>query len=219
MDVEEAVTARRSVRAFLTDPVADELLRELVTSAARAPSGGNLQPWIVYVINGAAMDRLRRHLAASPPLEVPEYDVYPQPLGEPYRTNRFSLGEAMYATVGIPREDKEARLRQFARNADFFDAPAAMFCFLDRQMGPPQWSDCGMFLQTFMLLAVAHGLATCPQEYWAVRHQAIGDFVGAPPEQMLFCGVSIGYEDKAAPINALRSERMPTDRWARFISD
>lgn len=218
MNVDEAVKARRSVRAFRPDPVADDVLRELVALAARAPSGGNLQPWIIYLVNGSAMVRLRAHLATAPPLEVPEYDVYPQPLDEPYRTNRFSLGEAMYATVGIPREDKEARLRQFARNGDFFDAPAALFCFLDRQMGPPQWSDCGMFLQTFMLLAVSHGLATCPQEFWAVRHQAIADFVEAPPEQMLFCGMSIGYEDTEAPINSLRSERMPTDRWARFIT-
>ncbi|MTA10961.1 MAG: nitroreductase, partial [Actinobacteria bacterium] len=96
-------------------------------------------------------------------------------------------------------------------------APAALFCFVDRRMGPPQWSDLGMFLQTFMLLAVDRGLATCAQEYWSVRHGAIRSFVGAPEEEMLFCGMSIGRPDPDAPINTLRSERMPLDEWARFV--
>jgi nitroreductase len=123
----------------------------------------------------------------------------------------------MYATLGIARDDKQGRFQQFARNGDFFGAPAALFCFVDRQMGLPQWSDLGMFLQTFMLLAVERGLATCAQEYWSVRHGAIGSFVGAPDNEMLFCGMSIGYADPAAPVNALRSERMPLDQWARFV--
>ena len=217
MDVIEAVQARRSVRRFRPDPVDDAVLRTLVASAARAPSGGNVQPWRIYVVNGDAMARLRAHLAEQPPLEVPEYDIYPKGLTEPYRANRFQLGEQMYATVGIAREDKEGRMRQFAHNNDFFGAPAALFCFLDRQMGPPQWSDAGMYLQTFMLLAVEQGLATCPQEYWAVRHEAVRSFVGAPAQEMLFCGVSVGYEDSEAPINSLRSERMPLEQWATFL--
>jgi nitroreductase len=123
----------------------------------------------------------------------------------------------MYATLGIARDDKQGRFQQFARNGDFFGAPAALFCFIDRQMGPPQWSDLGMFLQTFMLLAIERGLATCAQEYWSVRHGAIASFVGAPENEMLFCGMSIGYADPAAPVNGLRSERMPLDQWARFV--
>ena len=153
----------------------------------------------------------------QPPIEAPEYDIYPKALTEPYRTNRFTVGEQMYALLGIPREDKPARLTQFARNGDFFGAPAALFCFVDRQMGPPQWSDLGMFLQTFMLLAVERGLATCAQEYWSVRHQAIASFVDAPDDEMLFCGVSIGHADPEAPVNALRTDRMPLEQWARFV--
>lgn len=217
MDVEQAVLARRSIRQFRPDPVPDEALAELLALASRAPSGGNVQPWRLYVVNGGSMQRLRDHLADSPALELPEYDIYPQPLWEPYRSNRFALGEQMYAAVGIPREDKEGRLRQFAHNGDFFGAPAAIFCFIDRGMGPPQWSDCGMFLQTFMLLATAAGLGTCAQEYWSVRHGAVAGFVGAPPEEMLFCGVSIGYADEAAPINSVRSERMAIGDWVRFV--
>ena len=217
MDVTTAIHARISARDFLADPVADATLRQLLVDASYAPSGGNLQPWRIYVVNGESMARLREYLPTQPPLEAGEYDIYPKALTEPYRTNRFTIGEQMYATLGIARDDKQGRFQQFARNGDFFGAPAALFCFIDRQMGPPQWSDLGMFLQTFMLLAVERGLATCAQEYWSVRHGAIASFVGAPENEMLFCGMSIGYADPAAPVNSLRSERMPLDQWARFV--
>lgn len=217
MDVVTAVHRRASIREFLPDPIDDADLRALLEDAARAPSGGNLQPWRIYVVNGASMARLREFLPTRPPLEPTEYDIYPSGLTEPYRTNRFALGEQMYALLGIPREDKEARLRQFAKNNDFFGAPAALFCFVDRQMGPPQWSDLGMFLQTLMLLAVERGLDTCAQEYWSVRHGAIREFVGAPGNEMLFCGMAIGRADRSAPVNTLRSMRMPLEQWAQFV--
>jgi nitroreductase len=217
MDVTEAVQRRISVRQFTSEPVDDEVLRALVSDASRAPSGGNLQPWRIYVVNGASMDRLRSYLPTQPRIDDLEYDIYPQPLGEPYRTNRFTIGEQMYATLGIAREDKEGRRRQFAHNDDFFGAPAALFCFVDRGMGKPQWSDLGMYLQTFMLLAVERGLGTCAQEYWSVRNKAIRSFVGAPEHEVLFCGMSIGHVDAEAPINRLRSERMPFDDFVRFV--
>ena len=217
MNVVDAVNARLSVRQFLSTPVSDDQLRSLLADASRSPSGGNVQPWRIYVVNGDSLTRMREFLITQPPVEAPEYDVYPKSITEPYRTNRFTIGEQMYATLGIAREDKPGRLRQFAHNNDFFSAPAAMFCFIDRQMGPPQWSDLGMFLQTFMLLAVENGLATCAQEYWSSRHQAVSMFVGAPENEMLFCGMAIGYADTSAPINSLRAERMPVDEWARFI--
>lgn len=217
MDVTDAVHRRSSIREFMPTPVGDDELRALLADASRAPSGGNLQPWRVYVVNGPSMARLREYLATQPPLEPTEYDIYPSELVEPYRTNRFTVGEQMYALLGIERDDKVGRFAQFARNADFFGAPAAVFCFVDRRMGPPQWSDLGMFLQTLMLLAVERGLATCAQEYWSVRHGAIRSFVGAPDEEMLFCGVSIGHADPDAVINSLRSERMPVEEWARFV--
>jgi nitroreductase len=216
MNVTEAVHLRKSVRQFLSTPVSDETLKKLLSDASRAPSGGNVQPWRIYVVNGESMTRLRAHLATQPPMDAPEYEIYPAGLTEPYRTNRFTIGEQMYATLGIAREDKEGRRRQFAHNNDFFGAPAALFCYVDRQMGLPQWSDLGMFLQTFMLLAVEAGLATCAQEYWSVRHQAVTSFVGAPENEMLFCGMAIGHADESAPINSLVSERMPLDDWARF---
>lgn len=217
MDVSRAVHARISTRAFLPDPVEDEVLRALLVDASFAPSGGNVQPWRVYVVNGETMEKFREFLPTQAPIDTPEYDIYPANLWEPYRTNRFTIGEQMYATLGIGRDDRDGRIRQFAHNGDFFGAPAALFCFIDRKMGPPQWSDLGMFLQTFMLLAIERGLATCAQEYWSVRHAAVRAFVGAPEDEMLFCGISIGHADPDAPVNSLRSERMPLEQWARFV--
>lgn len=216
MLVSEAVARRKSIRQFTTEPVSDETLRRLLELAARAPSGGNVQPWRIYVVNGDGMTRFRRFIAERP-IEPGEYDIYPADLWEPYRTNRFALGEQMYATLGIGREDKAGRFEQFAKNADFFGAPAALFCYIDRGMGKPQWSDLGMFLQTFMLLAQEAGLDTCPQEYWSVRHGAVTEFVGAPDNEMLFCGMAIGHADPDAPVNSLVSERMPLEQWATFV--
>lgn len=217
MNVSEAVDKRMSVRKFRPDPVSDETLRSLLADASRAPSGGNLQPWRVYVVNGDSMTRLREFLLTQPPMDAPEYDMYPKGMTEPYKSNVFRIGEMMYATIGVAREDKEARRAQFGQNNDFFGAPASIFMFLDRQMNQPQWSDAGMFLQTFMLLAVERGLGTCPQEYWSIRHKAISTFVGAPENEMLFCGVAIGHVDETAPINTLRSERMPLEQWTTFV--
>ena len=216
MNVSEAVARRSSIRQYLSDPIDDDTLRDLLAAAARAPSGGNVQPWRIYVLNGEAMDRFRSFMNGREITDI-EYDIYPAHLWEPYRTNRFALGEQMYATIGIEREDKAGRLAQFAKNLDFFGAPAAIFCFIDRIMGPPQWSDLGMFLQTFMLLAQEAGLDTCPQEAWAVYEQAVSEFVGAPPEQRIFCGVAIGHADPDAPINTLATDREPLEVFARFV--
>jgi nitroreductase len=216
MNVTDAVWARKSVRAFLPDPVDDDTIARLLTTAARAPSGGNVQPWRIYVVNGDSMTRFLDFLR-NRPIEAPAYDIYPSPLGEPYRTSRFKVGEDMYATLDIERDDKAGRLAQFAKNMQFFGAPAAIFCFIDRIMGPPQWSDLGMFLQTFMLLATEAGLDTCPQEAWAVYERAVSEFVGAPPEQRIFCGVAIGHADPDAPINTLTTEREPLEVFARWV--
>jgi nitroreductase len=216
MDVTEAVNRRKSVRAFLPDPVRDESLRELLIKSSRAPSGGNVQPWRIYVVNGESMTRLRDFLSTRPP-GMPAYDIYPPSLNEPYRTSRYLLGEQMYAAIGVGRDDKEGRFAQFAKNLDFFGAPAAIFCFIERHMGPPQWSDLGMFLQTFMLLAQEAGLDTCPQEAWAVHEAAVSEFVGAPEEQRIFCGVAIGHADTDHPINTVQSEREPFDVFAKFV--
>lgn len=216
MDVRDAVAKRKSVRAFLRTPVDDTTIADLLERSARAPSGGNVQPWRIYVVGSDTMPAFLEFLDGRE-LEPSGYDIYPPKLWEPYRTNRFALGEQMYALLDIPREDKEARLMRMAENYRFFGAPAAFFCFIDENMGPPQWSDLGMFLQTFMLLAVEAGLETCPQEAWASYSDAVHEFVGAPEDEMLFCGMAIGHADWDHPVNALESDRMPLDQWARFL--
>jgi nitroreductase len=222
MNVTEAVARRSSIRAFRPDPVDSARLAGILRRAARAPSGGNLQPWHVWLVNKGGMARFRAMMApriAGGIVDSPEYPVYPDKLHEPYRSRRFRVGEAMYARLGIPREDKAARLRWFARNYDFFGAPAAAFVFVDRRMGAAQWSDLGEYLQTVMLLLVEAGLASCPQEAWVVHHAAVQEFLGAPPETMLFCGMAIGYPDPEAPVNALRTERAPPGEWLRVVEE
>ncbi len=215
MDVAEAVKRRMSVRAFRPDPVPGAVVRELLTLAAQAPSGGNLQPWRVYALSGQPLAEFKA-LVASSPMEAPEYDVYPANLWEPFRTRRYVCGEDLYASISIPREDRAARLRQLARNGAFFDAPVGLFFCLDRNLGPPQWSDLGMHMQTFMLLAVDKGLATCPQEYWARFPRTVAQFVGLPDDHMVFSGMALGYADEAAPINNWRTRRDPLEAWCEM---
>ena len=214
--VTDAVFARKSIRAFLDTPVSDEMIGELLDKAARAPSGGNVQPWRIYVVGSDTMPSFLEFIGGRPP-ETPEYEVYPPKLWDPYRTNRFELGEDMYALLEIERDDRAGRLARMAENFKLFGAPASIFCFIEKKMGPPQWSDLGMFLQTFMLLATEAGLDTCAQEAWSSYPDAVKEFVGAPEEEMLFCGVAIGHADLEAPVNALESKRMDRDQWVRFI--
>jgi nitroreductase len=220
MKVSEAIRSRLSVRAFLDKPVPGTVLRGVLGLAARAPSGGNLQPWRLYVLTGEALREfralMRERLAHDPAPDPPEYEIYPEKLWEPYRTQRFRVGEAMYELAGIPREDKPGRLRWFANNYDFFGAPVGLFCLIDRRMGPPQWSDLGMYLQSVMLLLREQGLASCPQECWSRYNRVVRDFLGSPAELMLFCGMAIGYADPAAAVNELVSERMALDDFASF---
>lgn len=217
MNVSDAVSQRKSIRNFLDTPIDNNQLQKLLELAARAPSGGNLQPWHVYVLNGQRMVDFQSHLDTNNAREQPAYDIYPANLGEPYRSRRFKVGEDMYALLGIPREDKPARFAHLARNFAFFGAPAGFFCYVDKTMGPPQWSDLGMFLQTFMLLAQEAGLATCAQEAWATRPEAVSSFVNAPREQMLFCGMAVGYANPEASVNNLVSDRGPFAEWGQFV--
>ncbi len=217
MNVTDAVLSRSSIRSFLNNPVSDELLRDLLEKSSRAASGGNLQPWKIFVINNSAMKNFLEFQKNWTDPETPAYDIYPSKLKEPYRTSRYELGEQMYELLGIGREDKDARIAQVMENFKFFGAPCAFFCFVDRQMGPPQWSDLGMFLQTFMLLAKEAGLDTCAQEAWSMKHDSVSKFVKADESDILFCGMSIGYRDDSAQVNSLRSERRPLKDWAKFL--
>jgi len=219
MKVSEALASRVSIRDFLPTPVPPETIRRVLAAASRAPSGGNLQPWHIDVVAGEKLDELRaivRERIGAGAQETIEYAVYPSPLVSPYRERRFECGEDMYGLVGIPREDKPARLRWFARNFEFFGAPLALFCSVHRDMGSPQWSDLGMFLQSVMLMLREEGLDSCPQECWSRYPETIGRFVGIPPERMLFAGMAIGYRNPEHPVNSLVTSRAPLEEFVRF---
>jgi nitroreductase len=214
MEVWEAIARRMSVRAFRPDPVPAATVREILEAAHRAPSGGNLQPWRVYALAGPVLEAFKA-LVGGTPLEPPEYDVYPPNLWEPFRTRRFECGEDLYGAIGTPRDDRPGRLRQLAKNADFFGAPVGLFFCLDRRLGPPQWADVGMFLQNVMLLAVERGLDTCAQEFWARYPRTVASFVGLPDDHMVFCGMAMGYRHDHA-INGWRTRRDPFGAWGEM---
>jgi len=220
MHIREAVASRHSTRAFLPRPVERDTICRVLTLAARSPSGGNLQPWHIDVVAGDALAslkvRMRDRLAQGGDPEPTDYDIYPPSLRSPWRDRRFQVGEAMYARLDIPRDDKAARRRWFARNFDFFGAPLALFCSVDRAMGRPQWSDLGMYLQTVMLLLRGEGLDSCAQECWAIYPQTVAKAIDLPPERMLFCGMSIGHRDPDHPLNAFVSDRAPAEEWLSF---
>jgi len=221
MNISEAISSRFSVRAFLNDPVSEEQIHRILEEARQAPSGGNLQPWHVYVVAGQPFNELKALIRARsvelPQGEELEYAVYPPNLPEPYRSRRFKCGEDLYAAIGIKREDKLARIAQFAKNLDAFGAPMVLYFAIDRFMGVNQWAHLGMFMQTIMLLAREEGLDTCAQESWSAFHDTISDFIELPDEQMIYCGMAMGYADREHPINQWRTERAPLEDVARFI--
>ena len=217
MNVSEAVLSRKSIRSFLSKPVNNTLIKGLLKMSSRSPSGGNLQPWKIFILNKKSIHEFLSFQANWSGEEVFEYDIYPKKLKEPYRTYRYSLGEQMYSLLDIPREDNEARIHQVLKNYEFFGAPAALFCYVDKDMGKPQWSDLGMFLQTFMLLAREAGLDTCAQEAWAMKSKSVSEFLNISDSHMMFCGMAIGYRNDEDIINSLDSERAPIDDWATFV--
>ncbi|GAA3994074.1 nitroreductase [Comamonas faecalis] len=216
MDVPQALRQRRSVRAFLPEVPQAALVQALLREAAQAASGGNLQPWRVLALTGEPLRQVLAAVARAEAENGPANQSYPPSLWEPYRTRRFANGEDLYRTIGIPREDRAARLEQLARNAAFFGAPVGIFVCVDERMGLPQWSDLGIYLQSLMLLAVHHGLATCAQGFWRRYAGTLQQALALPEPYHVACGVALGYEDRAAPINTLRSTRAPWEEWAEL---
>jgi nitroreductase len=222
MDVFDAVDSRISCRWFLDKPVEPDVVRDLIAGAARAASGGNLQPWQVYALAGSALAELKRQVAAAiagrDPRQIDaEYPIYPQSMWEPYRSRREHHGVQLYGALKIDRNDAPARLDQYKRNYEFFNAPVALFIAIDRRLGPGQWADLGGYIHALMYLARGYGLDTCAQESWARLHRIVGEFVKMPPEQILFCAVSIGYGDRNHPANCFRSPRAAPEEFCRFF--
>jgi len=218
-----AITSRRSVRAFLDTPVPRDTIEDLLRVAARAPSGTNTQPWKVYVLTGASRAELVRKIQAAydDPAErarhQEEYAYYPTDWVSPYVDRRRKVGWDLYGLLGIGKTDKPRMHAQHGRNYAFFDAPVGLMFTIDRIMRQGSWLDYGMFLQNVMVAARARGLDTCPQAAFMQFHRIITEHVGAPPSEMLVCGMSLGHADPGAPENALVTEREPVDGFARFL--
>jgi nitroreductase len=216
MNVTEALKARISIRAFKPDPIPETLVREIIDVARYAPSGGNLQPWKVIAVAGAERDAVSALARANLPGLEDDRPVYPANLWEPYRTRRFKVGEDMYALLNIPRENKAARLMHLAQNFDFFGAPVGLFFTIDRRMGHGQWAHLGMFMQSVALAALERGVQSCMQEAWARMRAPLHARFGLDEQDMIYCGMALGYADMTKPVNMLRSDRAPVDEFATF---
>ena len=221
MDVYEAVSSRRAVRGFTNQPVPREALERVLSAAAWAPSGSDLQPWHVYAVTGAPLAKPKKlateRVAAGVPWDEREFEMYPPALKSPYAERRSAFATERYSALGIAREVWEARQRAAIANWDCFGAPAALFCYIDRDLGLPlpQWADLGMYLQTVMLLLRAEGLHSCPQMAWSQVRKTVEEILSPPAELILFCGMSIGYEDFTVPY--IRTGRAPLEETVTFI--
>jgi nitroreductase len=221
MDVFEAIDSRKTCRWFLDRPVDFAVVRDLILRAGRAASNGNLQPWNVHALTGAPLAEIIRRAAAAIEAQdwrtfETEYPSLPANLSEPYRSRSFQHGQELYGALGTSREDRAGRLEQIKRNYRFFNAPVGLFITIDRRLGPGQWADLGGFIHALAFLARGHGLDTCPQVAWIRMYKIIGAYLPLPPEQMLFCGMGIGYGDHSHPANSFRSSRAPLDEFCKF---
>lgn len=221
--IDRAIAARRSVRAFLDTPVDMAVVREILQVAARAPSGTNTQPWKVYVLTGEAKARLSAEIVETfmDPAKAAEhheqYDYYPKEWIEPFIGRRRKVGFDLYGLLGLTKDDKVGMKRLHARNYQFFDAPVGLIFTVDRIMGRGSWLDYGMFMENIMISAVGHGLATCAQAAFNQFHKIIERQLNLPENDMVVCGMALGYEDKKALINTLKTSREPVEAFVQFI--
>jgi nitroreductase len=222
--IDEAITSRRSIRAFLSTPVSEDVIRDILRVAARAPSGSNTQPWRVYVLTGAARDALGERIIAAydDPLEearhTEEYAYYPRRWISPYQERRRKIGWDLYGLLGLGRDNKAGMHAQHARNYRFFDAPVGLIFTIDRVLEQGSWIDYGMFLQNIMVAARARGLDTCPQAAFTPFHRIISEFLRMPENEMLVCGMSLGFANHDAIENTLETTRDDVDQFTTFLS-
>ncbi len=227
--VDEALHGRRSVRAFTGRPVPRALIEDILAAASRAPSGSNIQPWRVYVLQGARRDALVQAVSAAhaavwqdPALAAQyqrEYAYYPEQWKSPYLDRRRQNGFALYGLLGIGKGDKQAMNLQHRRNFCFFDAPVGLMFTIDRELETGSMLDYGMFLQSIMVSAQGHGLATCPQAAWNNYGRIVLPLIGAGPLEMLVCGMALGYEDTRAEVNRLETPREPVAGFTTWLDD
>ena len=227
--VDHAITSRRSVRGFLPTPVSRATVEEILAVASRAPSGTNIQEWKVYVLMGEAKRNLSTRILAAhdedfarkqrkePPLHATEYEYYPRQWFEPYLGRRRKLGWDLYGLLGIGKTDYDKMHATHGNNYRFFGAPVGLIFTIDRRLEAGCWLDYGMFLQNIMIAARGRGLDTCPQQAFAAFHKIITTELKLPDNEQVLCGMSLGFEDRCAPGNALKTERATPSEFAVFV--
>lgn len=219
-DVFSAARTRRSIRAYRTDPVPRDIVREIVELGRWAPSGSNIQPWRVHVLTGAALRRVIEAMRCEFMRDEPErrdYQYYTDPVEEPYLARRRACGWGLYGLLGIGRGDREKSKAYRARNYEFFGAPVGMVFTIERKLEKGSWLDYGMFLQNIMVAARARGLDTCPQAAFTQFHRLIAEQLGLPDSEMVVCGMSLGVADPDAVENRLVTERAPVEAFTTFL--
>jgi len=221
--VDAAITSRRSIRAFLPRPVERADIERILEVAARAPSGTNTQPWKVYVLTGQAREKLSEAILAvnADPEQArrhtEEYAYYPREWISPFVDRRRKVGWDLYSLLGLTRDNKAGMAAQHARNYRFFDAPVGLIFTIDRIMEQGSWLDYGMFLQSIMVAARGRGLDTCPQAAFTQYHRVIAQQLGLPENEMVVCGMALGWADPGKVENSLVTEREPVAHFARFM--
>ena len=225
--IDQAILSRQSIRDFLPTPVPRETITHLLELAARAPSGTNTQPWKVYVLQGASRDSLVEKVCAAgdairanPALAMDykeAYDYYPEKWVSPFIDRRRENGWGLYGLLGITKADRDKMHAQQQRNFRFFDAPVGLMFTLDKVMGRGSLVDYGMFMQNLMVAARGHGLSTCPQAAWNGFARIILPHLGAGPDEMLVCGMSLGYANDAALVNTFRTPRVAAGEFTTWL--
>ena len=220
MNIKEAIEKRFSVRAFTKEVPDIETIKAILKTAGTAPSGGNIQPWKVYVLSENAKKELSNKTLYNFDNGVQEdieYDIYPKPLADEYKKRRYECGADMYNALAIGKDDLDSRFKQIRENYSFFGAPLGMIITIDKSFGKNGWGHVGMFLENLWLSAIDHGLGICLQESWSIYPKTVKEFTKHPDNEIVWCGVAVGYEDSSNPINQYRTKREDLDSFVKFI--
>jgi nitroreductase len=223
--IDKVIGSRRSVRAFLPKSISNETISDILKIASRAPSGSNIQPWKVYVLQGGAKERLSSkvkkvfHDPALNALHRAEYIYYPKNWTEPFLSRRRKVGYELYGLLGIARGEHDKMHTQHAKNFDFFGAPVALVCTIHRELEQGSWLDYGMFIQNILIASEARGIQTCPQAAFISYHQIVAEELNLPANEQLVCCIAMGYEDTSAVENSLVTERAPVKEFVQFLKD
>ncbi len=220
MNIKQLIESRYSVRSFLDKDVGFEKVKSILDTANSAPSGGNIQPWKVYVLGNNSKNELITQALNNYDTGVQEdieFEIYPKPLAEEYKKRRSQCAADMYDALSIARDDIDTRLKQVRENFKFFGAPIGMIVTIDKSFAQNGWGHVGMFLQNLWLTAIDEGLGVCLQESWSIYPKTVKKVIDCPNNEMIWCGIAMGYPNNEHPINNYRTSRDSIDAFTSFI--